>query len=33
VLDNSISLHGLWKNIGEGLLEIYDPIDDCFVPL
>lgn len=33
VLDGSISLHGLWKNIGEGLLETYDPIDDCFVPV
>ncbi len=33
VLDGSISLHGLWKDIGEGLLETYDPADDCFVPL
>ncbi|ARU02186.1 carbonic anhydrase [Yoonia vestfoldensis] len=33
VLDGSISLHGLWKDIGEGLLETYDPTDDCFVPL
>ncbi|WP_019953524.1 carbonic anhydrase [Yoonia vestfoldensis] len=33
VLDGSITLHGLWKNIGEGRLETYDPDRDLFVPL
>lgn len=33
VEDGSISLHGLWKNIGEGTLEAYDPDPDLFVSL
>ena len=31
VEDGAISLHGLWKNIGEGRLEAYDPATDLFV--
>jgi carbonic anhydrase len=33
VLDGSISLHGLWKDIGEGKLETYDPAGNHFVTL
>ncbi|MFN3662136.1 carbonic anhydrase [Yoonia sp.] len=31
VEDGSISLHGLWKNIGDGSLEHYDPATNLFV--
>lgn len=33
VEDGSVSLHGVWKNIGEGRLETYDADHALFVPL
>lgn len=33
VEDGSVSLHGVWKNIGEGRLETYDADRALFVPL
>ncbi|MBR2655396.1 carbonic anhydrase [Yoonia sp.] len=33
VVDGSLSLHGLWKNIGEGSLESYNPATDLFESL
>lgn len=33
VRDNSLSLHGLWTNIGEGGLEAYDPGTGKFAPI
>ncbi len=33
VEDGSVTLHGVWKNIGEGRLETYDPDHGRFVPL
>jgi carbonic anhydrase len=31
--DGSVTLHGVWKNIGEGRLETYDADRALFVPL
>ena len=31
--DGSLSLHGLWNNIGSGALEAYDPASKGFMPI
>ena len=33
VKDGSLSLHGLWTDIGEGGLECYDPKAEQFQPV
>ncbi|MBQ1202538.1 MAG: carbonic anhydrase, partial [Loktanella sp.] len=33
VEDGRLDLHGLWKNIGEGSLESYNPATDLFESL
>jgi len=33
VADDRLSLHGLWNDIGSGVVESYDPEKDAFVPL
>jgi carbonic anhydrase len=33
VNDGSVTLHGLWTDIGEGSLEHYLPVEDRFVPV
>jgi carbonic anhydrase len=33
VEDDRLTLHGLWNDTGEGLLETYDPARDGFVPV
>jgi len=33
VADDTLSLHGLWNNIGDGGLEAYDPATQEFVAI
>ena len=33
VEDDRLTLHGLWNNTGEGLLETYDPARGGFFPV
>ena len=33
VLSERLSLHGLWNDIGEGLVEVYDPKSESFHPV
>ena len=33
VADGRLELHGVWKDIRDGSLEVYDPATDAFVPL
>jgi carbonic anhydrase len=33
VEDDRLTLHGLWNDTGEGLLESYDPARDGFFPV
>jgi carbonic anhydrase len=33
VEDDRLTLHGLWNNTGEGLLENYDPVRGGFFPV